>query len=96
MLANSREPEQTLQSVASDLGLCYLSMSHEKNASLIGVKLFCCICYSHHLYFFFIELDNNWIKSGFNHMNRLELPPEFFCQTSFWQNDLVLLVDIES
>ena len=25
-----------------------------------------------------------------------ELPPEFFCQTSFWQNDLVLLVDIES
>ena len=21
--------------------------------------------------FFFIELDNNWIKSGFNHMNRL-------------------------
>ena len=21
----------------------------------------------------------------------LELPPEFFCQTSFWQNDLVLL-----
>ena len=26
----------------------------------------------------------------------LELPPDFFCQTSFWQNDLVLLVDIES
>ena len=25
-----------------------------------------------------------------------KLPPEFFCQTSFWQNDLVLLVDIES
>ena len=25
-----------------------------------------------------------------------QLPPEFFCQTSFWQNDLVLLVDIES
>ena len=27
---------------------------------------------------------------------RTKLPPEFFCQTSFWQNDLVLLVDIES
>ena len=29
-------------------------------------------------------------------VNMSELPPEFFCQTSFWQNDLVLLVDIES
>ena len=28
--------------------------------------------------------------------DKLELPPEFFCQTSFWQNDLVILVDIES
>ena len=27
---------------------------------------------------------------------RLLLPPEYFCQTSFLQNDLVLLADIES
>ena len=33
-----------LQSVASDLGLYYLSMSHKKNARLIWVKYFCCIC----------------------------------------------------
>ena len=50
-----------MQSVASDLGLYYLSMSHKKNARLMWVKYFCCICYSHHLYCFFIELDNNWI-----------------------------------
>ena len=49
-----------LQSVASDLGLYYLSMSHKKNASLIWVNT-CCICYSHQLYCFFIELDNDWI-----------------------------------
>ena len=55
------EPDQTLQSVASDLGLYYLSMSHKKNARLIWVKYFCCICYSHQLYCFFIELDNDWI-----------------------------------
>ena len=50
-----------LQSVASDLGLYYLSMSHKKNARLIWVKYFCCICYSHQLNCFFIELDNEWI-----------------------------------
>ena len=42
----------------------------KKNASLIWVKYFCCICNSHQLYCFFIELDNDWIKSGFNHINR--------------------------
>ena len=57
--------------MASDLGLYYLSMSHKKNARLIWVKYFCCMCYSHQLYCFFIELDNDWIKSRFNHMNRL-------------------------
>ena len=31
-----------------------------------------------------------------NFVNFLLLPPEFFCQTSFWQNDLVLLNEIES
>ena len=68
---NSREPDQTLQSVASDLGLYYLSMSHKKkNPCLIWVKYFCCIRYSHQLYCFFIELDNDCIWSGFNHMNR--------------------------
>ena len=36
----------TFQSVASDLALYYLSMSHKKNARLIWVKYFCCICYS--------------------------------------------------
>ena len=39
-ITNNREPDQTLQSVASDLGLYYLSMSHKKNASLIWVNTF--------------------------------------------------------
>ena len=38
--------------------------------TLLWVKYFCCICYSHQFYCFFIELNNGWIKSGFNHMNR--------------------------
>ena len=58
---SSREPDQTLQSVASDLGLYYLSLSHKKSARLIWVKYFCCICYSHQLYYFFVEMDNDWI-----------------------------------
>ena len=49
------------QSMASDLGPDYLSMSHKKNASLIWVKYFCCICFSHQLYCYFIEMDNDWI-----------------------------------
>ena len=49
------------QNVASDIGLYYLSMSHKKNACLTCVKYFCCICYSHQLYCFFIELDKDWI-----------------------------------
>ena len=36
------------------------------------------------------------IKAEFKHSARLELPPDFFCQTSFWQNDLVLLSDIDT
>ena len=63
-------PDQNLQSVVSDIGLYYLSLSNKKNASLIMGKYFCCICYSHQLYCFSVELDNDWIKSGFNHMNR--------------------------
>ena len=39
----NRELDQTLQSVASDLGLYYLSMSHKKNARIIWVKYFCFI-----------------------------------------------------
>ena len=38
MYANRKEPDKTLQSVASDLGLFYLSMSHKKNTR---VKYFC-------------------------------------------------------
>ena len=59
--ANSRKPDQTLQSVASDLDLYYLSMSHKKNASIIWVKYFCCIFYSHQLYF----SSSNWIMIGY-------------------------------
>ena len=47
--------------MASDLGLYYLYMSNKKNARLIWVKYFCCICYSHQLYCFFVELDNDRI-----------------------------------
>ena len=39
----------------------YLSMSHKKDASLILVKYFCCICYSHH---FFVS-SSNWIMIGY-------------------------------
>ena len=70
-----------LQDVVSDLGLYYLSMSLKKNARLIQVKYFCCICYSHQLYCFFIELDNDWVKSGFNHMNWL-------CPCHMWDRNL--------
>ena len=49
---------------------CTICLCPTKNASLIWVKYFCCVCYSHQLYCFFIELDNDWICSGFNHMNR--------------------------
>ena len=43
MQANSRDPDQTLNSVAFDLGLHCLPMSHKKDARLIWVKkqLFC-------------------------------------------------------
>ena len=46
-----------LQSVASDLVLYYLSMFHKKNARLIWVNYFCCICYLHQLYCF----SSKWI-----------------------------------
>ena len=65
-----KQPDQTMQSVASDLGLYYMSLSHKKNTSLIWVKYLCCIRYSHQLCCLFINLDNDWIQSGFNHMNR--------------------------
>ena len=38
MLANSEDPDQTPRSVASDLGLHCLSMSHKKDARLIWVN----------------------------------------------------------
>ena len=38
MQANSGDPDQTPHSVASDLGMCYLPMSHIKNARHIWVK----------------------------------------------------------
>ena len=43
MQANSGDPDQTPHSVASDLGLHCLPMSHKKDASHIWVKmqLFC-------------------------------------------------------
>ena len=43
MQANSRDPDQTPHSVASDLGLHYLHMSHRKDPRHIWVKmqLFC-------------------------------------------------------
>ena len=43
MQANSGDPDQTPHSVASDLGLHYLPMSHKKDARHIWVKmqLFC-------------------------------------------------------
>ena len=43
MQANSGDPDQTPHSVASDLGLHYLPMSHKKNVWHIRVKmqLFC-------------------------------------------------------
>ena len=38
MQTNSGDPDQTPHSVASDLGLCYLPMSHIMDASHIWVK----------------------------------------------------------
>ena len=38
MQANSADPDQTPNSVVSDLGLHYLPMSHEKDARHIWVK----------------------------------------------------------
>ena len=38
MQANSGDPDQTPHSVASDLGLHYLPMSHQKDARHIWVK----------------------------------------------------------
>ena len=39
MQANSGDPDQTPHSVASDLGLHCLSMSHKKDARHIWVKM---------------------------------------------------------
>ena len=38
MQANSGDPDQVPHSVASDLGLCFLPMSHIKDAMHIRVK----------------------------------------------------------
>ena len=38
MLANSGDPDQTLRSAPSDLGLHCLPMSHKKDARLIWVN----------------------------------------------------------
>ena len=61
MLANSSNSDQTLQSVASDLGLHYLSMSHKKNASLIWVNTF--VVYVTHISC--IVSSSNWIMIGY-------------------------------
>ena len=42
MQANSGDPDQTPHSVASDLGLRYLPMSHIKDARHIWVKMQFC------------------------------------------------------
>ena len=39
---------------------------------------------------------NQVIRFVVNMRCSTQLPPELFCQTSFWQNDLVHLADIES
>ena len=39
MLQNSGDPDQTPHSVASDLGLHYMPMSHKKDARHIWVKM---------------------------------------------------------
>ena len=44
--ANSGDPDQTPLSVASDLGLHYLPMSHKKDADINGLKMQL-ICLSH-------------------------------------------------
>ena len=46
MQANSEDPDQTPHSVASDLGLHYLTMSHKKGARHIWVKMQL-LCLSH-------------------------------------------------
>ena len=46
MQANSEDPDQTPHSVASDLGLHYLPMSHKKDARHIWVKVQL-LCLSH-------------------------------------------------
>ena len=46
MQANSGDPDQTSHSVASDLGLHYLPMSHKKDARHIWVKMQL-FCFSH-------------------------------------------------
>ena len=46
MQANSGDPDQTPHSVASDLGLRYLPMSHIKDARHIRVKMLL-FCLSH-------------------------------------------------
>ena len=38
MQANSGDPDQTPHSVASDLGLHYLPMSHKKTLGIYGLK----------------------------------------------------------
>ena len=60
-VSNSRERDQTSQSVASDLGLFYLSMSHKKNASLTWVNTF--VVYVTHISC--IVSSSNWIMIGY-------------------------------
>ena len=55
------EPDQTLQSVASDLGLYNLSMSHKKRDRLTWVKKI--VVYVTHINF--IVPSSNWIIFGY-------------------------------
>ena len=57
----SREPDQTLQSVASDLGLYYLSMSHKKNDRLLWVNTL--VVYVTHISC--IVSSSHWIMIGY-------------------------------
>ena len=61
MLANSREHDQTLQSVASDLGLYFFSMSHKKKARLRWVNTF--VAYVTNINCIVSSL--NWIMIGY-------------------------------
>ena len=52
MQANSGDPDQTLHSVVSALGLHYLPMSHKKDAGIYGLKC--------NYFAYLIRVAENW------------------------------------